>query len=90
MLIRNVYADMIFNDNSMGELKGLIYLNNNSTPSLPRAVMVTFINTDLDWLNFEGPASSFTVSQWQCISLKGIITENNSWFEPLKKVISLA
>lgn len=39
---------MIFNDNSMGELKGLIYLNNNSTPSLPRAVMVTFINTDLD------------------------------------------
>ena len=40
MLIRNVYADMIFNDNSMGELKGLIYLKNNSAPSLPRAVMV--------------------------------------------------
>ena len=82
----------------MGELKGLIYLKNNSAPSLQRAVMVkslkkmhlTFINTDLDWLNFEGPARSFTVSQWQCISLKGIITENNSWFEPLKKVVSLA
>lgn len=24
----------------MGELKGLIYLKNNSAPSLPRAVMV--------------------------------------------------